>query len=214
MPNFDSETGTGSTREELLQRVALMETMMAEGRRSTARYGWIFVLWGFIDLVPIGWQLAMPDSTWVETWCWPICISIGFVLTFLIRSLLQRGHSCAPTVRSRSLSAVWSVMGGAISLFCAGGIIAHLAGQNSYVAAILIMIAMAHGISAVVLRWRAQGIVACIWALGAFATFFSRSWKDYIAIFVFEMVFGMICFGLYAMMLERRGRGSRVVANA
>ena len=44
MANFEMDGGT--TRDELVQRVALMEAMIAEGRRSTARYGWVFVIVG------------------------------------------------------------------------------------------------------------------------------------------------------------------------
>ena len=41
------EQGNGTSRDDLLQRLALMETMIAEGRRNTGRFGWVFILWGF-----------------------------------------------------------------------------------------------------------------------------------------------------------------------
>ena len=44
MANFEAEDGT--TRDDLVQRVALMEEMIAEGRQTTVRFGWIFLLWG------------------------------------------------------------------------------------------------------------------------------------------------------------------------
>ena len=66
MANFEAEDGT--KRDDLVQRVALMEEMIAAGRRSTLRFGWIFVLWGLIDLAPVGWQLVVPNSRWVMTW--------------------------------------------------------------------------------------------------------------------------------------------------
>jgi hypothetical protein len=52
MANFEAEDGT--TRDDLVQRVALMEEMITEGRKSTVRYGWIFVLWG-ADRSGAGW---------------------------------------------------------------------------------------------------------------------------------------------------------------
>jgi hypothetical protein len=95
-------------------------------------------------------------------------------------------------------------MGAAITLYFVAAMARHLAWQYSFEAGILMMIGMAHGISAVILRWRAQGLVAAAWAIGSFATFFSRSWKDETAIFVLELLVGMIFFGLYAMWLDSR----------
>jgi len=202
------------TREELMQRVALMETMIAEGRCTTTRCGWVFVLWGVVDLTPIGWQLAEPNSQWVSNWCWPICIAVGMVLTVIGRSIQARKMRCGPNARIRSIWAVWGVMGVAITLYFIAAMVNHSTGQYAFTAAILMMIAMAHGASAIILRWGVQGAVAVIWALGACATFFSRSWKDEIAIFCFEMVFGMILFGLYSMWLDRRDQAGRASNHA
>jgi hypothetical protein len=210
----DFEPTDGTTRDDLVQRLALMEQMIAEGRCTTTRCGWIFVLWGLIDLTPIGWQLAEPDSRWVANWCWPICLAVGAVLTVIGRSIQERRMRCAPGAKSRSVWAVWGVMGAAITFYFVAAMVRHLAWQYSFDAGILMMIGMAHGISAIILRWRVQGAVAVIWAMGSFATFFSRSWKDEIAIFSFEMVFGMILFGLYAMWLDRRDQAGRATSNA
>jgi hypothetical protein len=210
----DFEPNDGTTRDDLVQRLALMEAMIAEGRCTTTRCGWIFVLWGLVDLAPIGWQLAEPNSEWVSKWSWPICLSVGMILTTIGRSIQARQMHCGPGAKSRSIWAVWCVMGAAITCYFVAAMVNHRAGQYSFTAAILMMIGMAHGISAIILRWRAQGAVAVIWALGASATFFSRSWKDEIAIFSFEMVFGMILFGLYAMWLDRRDQAGRASDHA
>src|ERR1019366_9067886 len=73
------ERDNGTTRDDLLQRVALMETMIAEGRRNTGRFGWIFVLWGLVCLGGDGWSYLQPHSVWV----WPIVIGSGFVIQFV-----------------------------------------------------------------------------------------------------------------------------------
>ena len=65
------ERGDGVTREELVQRVALMEEMIAEGRQSTARYGWMFVLWGLTYFAAIAWTVYLPYTEWA----WPVCIA-------------------------------------------------------------------------------------------------------------------------------------------
>ena len=54
MAEFEQEDGM--TRDDLVQRVALMEAMIAEGRQYTGRNAWIFVLWGLVDLTAWAWQ--------------------------------------------------------------------------------------------------------------------------------------------------------------
>jgi hypothetical protein len=202
------EPDNGKTRDELVQRIALMETMIAEGRKSTVRYGWIFVLWGLIDLAPVGWQLVVPHSRWVMNWSWPIAIACGVAIQFIVMAILRRrsGVVCSSNMRGRSMSAVWSMMGLTAMLYFAGAMIEHKTWQISFIAAMLMFVGMAHGTSAVILRWWAQGLVAGVWLAGGVAMFFVP--VDYwLAIFVAEMCFGMIGFGLYAMWLERHDAG-------
>lgn len=206
MANFEAEGGT--TRDDLVQRVALMEEMITEGRKSTVRYGWIFVLWGLIDLAPVGWQLVVPHSRWVMNWSWPIAIACGVAIQFIVMAILRRrsGVVCSSNMRGRSMSAVWSMMGLTAMLYFAGAMIEHKTWQISFIAAMLMFVGMAHGTSAVILRWWAQGLVAGVWLAGGVAMFFVP--VDYwLAIFVAEMCFGMIGFGLYAMWLERHDAG-------
>jgi hypothetical protein len=73
---------------------------------------------------------------------------------------------------------------------------------------------MAHAISAAILRWRVQGVVAAIWWAGAIAIFFARSRMDVQLVMFLEMGLGMTLFGLYAMVLNRSNDGGRVRKNA
>jgi len=66
------------------------------------------------------------------------------------------------------------------------------------------LVGLAHAISAMVLRWRVQGMVAGLWWAGGIAMFFAHSDKEIFVIFPLEMFFGMILFGLYAMWLDNR----------
>ena len=59
--------------QELKDRLNLIETMIAEGRRKTESWGWTFVLWGVAYYVAIAWS------------------SCGLVF------LLQRGSVMLPT---------------------------------------------------------------------------------------------------------------------
>jgi hypothetical protein len=207
----NSEPEDGTTRDDLVQRIALMEAMIAEGRRSTTRCGWIFVLWGVVDLAGIGWQLMQPHSYWV----WPVTLSSGFVLMFLLRALQKPGAACLRNMQCRSVEAVWIMMGVATTLYVAAAIVRHFTWQISYIAAILMLVGMAHATSAMILRWRVQGAVAGLWWVGGIAMYFIPKGKDYaMYIFSVEMLLGMVVFGLYAMMLERRDRDGRASANA
>jgi len=197
----DFETNEGASREELVQRLAVIEAMVAEGRRSTARWGWILVLWGLVDISGMVWQLLGPGSAW----CWPVCIGAGFVLQFAgIGWMGRSGQLRSRSVKGRSISAVWSMMGVALTLFCFIGAFRGAAGQVSFLVAIFMMLGLAHAISAMILRWAVQGAVAASWWIAGLACFFLPKSDDLIYLFIGEMLFGQVFFGLYAMWLERR----------
>jgi hypothetical protein len=50
----DPESGT--SRDDLVKRLELMEAMIAEGRGFTTHNAWIFVLWGLVDLAGWSWE--------------------------------------------------------------------------------------------------------------------------------------------------------------
>jgi hypothetical protein len=202
----------GTTRDDLVQRVALMETMIAEGRKSTARFGWIFVLWGVVDIAGIVWEYRRPGFRWI----WPIVMVTGFVIQYAIfvvrrRTSRQVGSN---SMQSRSIAAVWSMMGVTALLYVAAAVVENATGHIAFVAAILMFVGMAHATSALILRWPAQGAVAVLWWAGGIATYV-LSWEYFLSIFVGEMFFGMIAFGLYGMWLDRQQeQGGRASAHA
>jgi len=88
--NFEPDGGT--SRNDLVQRIELMETMIAEGRQATMRFGWIFVLWGLIDLAGMALEWERPN----HVWNWPVTISIGMVLQFAgLRMRSRSGRDCS-----------------------------------------------------------------------------------------------------------------------
>jgi hypothetical protein len=198
MTNFEPDNGT--TRDDLVQRVALMETMIAEGRRSTARYGWMFVMWGVVYFTAALWTIFLP----FKNWAWPVCIAASIVVIGVVKSRQKRIKGRSESVRARSIEATWKVMGIAVSLYVAAAIVSHHGGSPAYFSAILFFIGLAHGISATILRWGAQRAVTAVWWVGGIATFFFTTPVELISIFLGASFFGMILFGLYAMMLERR----------
>lgn len=195
----------GAMKDDLVQRIALMETMIAEGRRSTMRYAWVFILWGLVDLAAMAWQFFEPHSDWVGRWSWPICLLAGIVLTLVGLATRRRQCGAVVSMECRSVEAVWGMMGISLAVFVAAGMAQRLTWQLSYGAALLVIVGMAHAISAKILRWRVQGAVAVVWWAGGAAMFYARTFGQVNAIMFVEMVLGMIAFGLYAMGLERRG---------
>jgi len=204
MTKHDPESST--SRDELLQRLELMEAMIAEGRGFTTHNAWIFVLWGLVDLAGWSWQNFV-HTQFAGTWAWPICLIAGTVLTFAGKALQKKPQGVPNSVACGRVMAVWGMMGLAMAIYVASAMITHFAWQYSYVAALLMMIGMAHAISAVILHWRVQGVVAAIWWVGGAAILFLNSRRATNDIMLLEMCFGMIAFGLYAMTIEhRRGR--------
>jgi hypothetical protein len=205
MTNPDPETTP--SRDDLVQRLELMEAMIAEGRGFTTHNAWIFVLWGLVDLTAWSWQRLFPHSNFAGAWAWPICLIAGVVLTFAGKALQKKPEGVPNSVACGRVMAVWAMMGLTMAIYVASAMITHFSWQYSYVAALLMMIGMAHAISAAILRWRVQGVVAAIWWAGGAAIFFLNSRRATSDIMLLEMCFGMIAFGLYAMTIEhRKGR--------
>lgn len=209
MPDQD-QPGPASDRDDLVARLNLMEAMIAEGRRATGRFGWIFVLWGLVDLAGMGLELEHPG----HVWNWPTVITLGMVIQFAGFGIQRRRGYCLSTnTKSRAMSAIWGMMGLTLVLYCFTAIFTHQAWGVGYIAAIFMMVGMAHATSAIILRWGVQGVVAGLWWAGGITLFFvSDRW--FVDIFCLEMLFGMVFFGLYAMWLERRTPPPAVAVNA
>ena len=85
---------------ELRERLSIIESMIAEGQRSTESWGSTFVLWGVAYYVAIAW------SCWGHTgWAWPITISFAAVLTIVLAFSKTGDHP--PTTLGRALGSVW-----------------------------------------------------------------------------------------------------------
>jgi hypothetical protein len=211
-----TDTGTGGepSRDEIVQRIELMASMVAEGRRFTARCGWIFLLWGVVGLAATAWRFFEPSSHWVGGWAWPVCLVAGVVATFIGLALRRSAPHRARTTWCRNVEMVWGMMGISLAIYVAAAMTRHLTWQNSYIAGLLVIVGMAHAISAAILRWRVQGAVAAIWWAGGIAAIYARSRGNIEAIMFLEMGLGMALFGLYAMMLGRNHGGGWVGKDA
>jgi len=195
----DTPSNTGS-RDELISRLTLVEEMIAQGRRSTARYGWFFLMWGVIYYAAIAWCLYLPHPDFA----WPVCILFGVATIFIVKARRAKQEGCRKNAQYRGVEAAWQMMGLAICLFVFTAILTHHANSPAYFAAILFFIGLAHATSAAILRWRAQALTAAIWWIGGIASLIFSRPGQMLAIFLGATFFGMILFGVYAMVLDSR----------
>src|ERR1700693_4349852 len=84
-----------TAREEeigLNERLTLIGTMIAEGRRTTESFSWVFVLWGLAYYVAIAWSTGgFTGVIWGSRYmAWPVTMIATFVLTWTLQ--LRKGH--------------------------------------------------------------------------------------------------------------------------
>jgi hypothetical protein len=101
--------------KDLAERVRLIESMMAEGRRRTARWGWTFVLWGVAYLVATAWASGLVGGpVWAQhLLAWPVMMIAASIVTGVGISRMKKGQPA--TTLGRAIGATWAAMG--ISLF-------------------------------------------------------------------------------------------------
>ncbi len=188
--------------DELKDRLSLIESMIAEGRRNTESWGWIFVLWGIVYYVAIAW------SAWGHSvWAWPVTILIGVIATVVV-ALLKAGNHPSTTL-GRAIGSIWIALGiSMFLLFFALGLSGRLADQHLFVAVISAMLGIANGASALILRWKVQFACAVVWWAAAVASCFGADAQSTI-VFLVAIFFCQIVFGIYGVAAEAQQRKRR-----
>ncbi|HWA95166.1 MAG TPA: hypothetical protein VG844_11255 [Terracidiphilus sp.] len=191
---------------ELRERLSLIEAMIAEGRRTTERWGWSFVLWGVAYYVAIAWTSFGKSEI-----AWPVTMIAAFVVTLALAARKMRGKTA--TTAGRAVGAVWRGVG--ISLFVVlfalsmGG---HVE-QHTFAAIVGGLLGAANSISSMILRWKMQFAVAVVWWAMAVAVSFGSDRVMEIA-FLTALFFCQIVFGVYCMIAESRKCKSGGLAHA
>ncbi len=180
MTNFES-------RQELNDRLSLIETMIAEGRQTTESWGWTFVLWGIAYYVAIVW------ATWGHSnLAWPVTMVSTGLLTALLSS--RRGAKQAETTTSRAMGAIWIGIGVTLFILCLSTAFSGHSEQHLFLAMIEAMLGAANAISGIFLRWKAQFACAVVWwvatVASCFGTVSQSSIVFLVAIFLCQIVFG------------------------
>jgi hypothetical protein len=191
--------------KDLAERVKLIESMMAEGRQRTARWGWTFVLWGVAYLIATAWSSGLLGGpVWAQhLLAWPVTMIAASIATGVTISRMKKGQP--GTTLGRAIGATWAAMG--ISLFVVLMALG-LSGRydlHVFVAIIGGMLGVANMTSAIILKWRMQFACAVVWLASAVAACFGTVEQAGIA-FLAATFFCQIVFGIYAMILESHRR--------
>ena len=192
-----------NTEQELKDRLNLIESMIAEGRRNTESWGWTFVLWGVVYYLALAW------SAWGHSgWAWPVTVLIGGIISIVIASL-KTGNRPGTTL-GRAVGSIWIALGiSMFLLFLALGLSGRLTDQHLFTAVISAILGMANGASALILRWKVQFACAVVCWVTAVATCFGTDAQStivfLIAIFLCQIAFGIYGVATKAPEPERRG---------
>jgi hypothetical protein len=189
---------TGNAEEqELKDRLSLIETMIAEGRRTTESWGWTFILWGAAYYVAIAWS-----SLGHSHLAWPVTMIAAFVLTAVLAARKSAIHP--RTTMSRAIGSVWIAMGiSMFVLFLSLGISGRLTDLHVFVAVAAAMLGTANAASSMILKWKLQFACAVVWWAAAVFACFGQSKQITIA-FLAAIFFCQIVFGIYGMIMEAR----------
>jgi hypothetical protein len=183
---------------ELKDRLSLIESMIAEGRRTTQSYGWTFVLWGVAYYVAILWAGLSHGYL-----AWPVTMTCAALLT----AILCMGRRCShpPTTTGRALGALWS--GAGISMFIVLFSLGYSGkmGLHIFVAVICGMLGSVNASSSMILKWKLQFACALVWwATTIYACFGKGNYL--MTVFLAATFLCQIAFGIYLMIREARAR--------
>jgi hypothetical protein len=186
-------------QQELHDRLNLIESMIAEGRRKTESWGWTFVLWG------VAYYIAIVLATWGRSpLAWPLTMTAAGILTVVVAARKRGGRP--PTNISRAIRAIWWSMG--ISMFIlldAMGYGPRQVDSNIMIAVASTMIGTANAASSLALKWKAQFACAIAWWTASIVACFGTVTQGSIA-FLAAIFLCQIVFGVYCMIRETRAR--------
>jgi hypothetical protein len=190
--------------QELRERLELIESMLAAGRRKTENAGWWFVLWGVAYYVAILW------ATWGNPLlAWPITMFAAFIATVIVQSRIRIQEP--ETTIGRAIGSLWMSLGITMfMLFMAMGISRRFE-VHVFVATISAMLGMANAASGLILKWKMQLACAVVWWTAAVVTCFTGA-KQTAIVFLAAIFFGQIVFGIYAMIRGSKRRREAVHA--
>jgi hypothetical protein len=196
-----------TSAQDLTARLKLIESMIAEGRRSTTRWAWTIVLWGVAFYVAIAWSSGMfGGPIWGQHYmAWPVTMIGTWLLTWALIGRMRKGARTPMTTVGRAIQAIWVAMGISMFALLLPMGLSGRADQQVCVAVIATLLGTANAASAILTKWKAQFACAVVWWLASAASLFGTVTQSTIA-FLAAIFLCQIVFGIYAMVLESRSR--------
>ncbi len=183
-------------QRDLAERLSLIETMIAEGRRTTKNWGWTFILWGLAYYVAIGWAASGHPAL-----AWPVTMTVAGVLTGVLAS--RREHNNPSTTLGRAMAAIWISLGISISLLMMSLAWSGHVDPHASIAIVCAMLGMANATSSILLRWKVQFACALVWWASAVAACFVSD-SVCTVVFLVAIFLCQIVFGIYGMLAVSR----------
>lgn len=196
---------------ELRERLELVESMIAEGRRNTESWGWTFLLWGVAYYVAIGWSsLGGGLAVWGGNGlAWPVTMIGAAMLTLAIG--FGRARRQPGTTIGRAILSVWCSVGISMLVIFPALAAAERLDRHAFVAIVAAMLAVANGASGMILKWKAQIACAAVWWIASAVACFG-SGAQLTVVFLAALFLCQIVFGIYAMICESRSLHGEVHA--
>jgi hypothetical protein len=195
---------TEETEElELKERLSLIENMIAESRRTTESWGWVFVLWGVAYYVAIAWSVLGNHASLA----WSVTMMAAMILTFGLiawRAARGRHKSQPPTTLGRAVTSVWIAIGISFIVLMPVMAIGGRSNSNLIVAVIGTLLGTANGASSMILKWKLQFACAIVWWALAVVACLGTERQSFIALLI-ALFFCQIVFGIYGMIREAQG---------
>ena len=195
---------TGNDEMGAAEQIRFIESMILEGRRTTEYWGWNFLLWGVAYLAAMGWSSYFVHSR-SALWAWPVTMLLATAITVFVARSKAKGQ--VVTMRSRAIAATWIAIGMSIFLFAFPAIIGrHFGDGHAFIAGIEVLLGAAHVASGIILRWRGQIAIGCVWWAAALIANLTQSSNGAAYPFLAGTLICNIGFGAYLMYCEARDK--------
>ena len=182
--------------QELKDRLELLESMLAAGRRTTENWGWTFVLWGVAYYVAIAWRNLAHSNL-----AWPVTMIGAAILTCIIAA--RKRPQAPETTMGRAVGSIWISLGISMFLLFMSLGFSNRMEFHVFVAIACAMLGMANATSGMILKWKMQLTCAVVWWIAAIAACYGSQMQTFV-VFLAAIFFCQIVFGIYAMI-----RGSK-----
>jgi hypothetical protein len=201
---------TNNVEQELKDRLNLIESMIAEGRQTTQRWGWIFVFWGVV------YYICIALSIWFKTHSSSLQPWISGVVQLLIFSIaawrIQRFYQKRSkdilwpiSTLDRTLLSIWGSAGISMAVLIVSLGYGGRSNPNLVIAVIGTLLGSAAAASSVILKWKVQFACALIWWALAVISCVGTMRQSFIA-FLVANFFCQVAFGVYLMISEAHQR--------